>query len=73
MIGSHGVYAYGICMAGGIILCFAFLLFAMWKMKFNDEATDKILIIGIFGTAFLPQCFSSLFTTISTIPPRGSG
>ena len=51
-IGSQGVYAYGICMAAGIILCFLFLLFTMWKKKFNEEATDKILLIGVFGTAF---------------------
>lgn len=51
-IGSQGVYAYGICMAGGIVLCFAFLMFAMWKMKFNEDATDKILVIGVFGTGF---------------------
>ncbi len=47
-----GVYAYGICMAVGIVACFAFLLFTMWKKKFNEDATDKILLIGIFGTAF---------------------
>ncbi len=51
-IGNSGIYAYGICMAVGIIMCFLFLLFTMWKMKFNEEATDKILIIGIFGTGF---------------------
>lgn len=66
-IGTHGVYAYGICMAGGIILCFAFLFFTMWKMKFNDEATDKILIIGIFGTGFgifAAMLFQSLYNFI---------
>lgn len=46
------VYAYGICMAVGIIACFAFLMFTMWKMKFNEESTDKILLIGVFGTGF---------------------
>lgn len=49
---GHGVYAYGICMAVGIIACFAFLMFTMWKKKFNEEAIDKILIIGVFGTGF---------------------
>lgn len=45
-----GVYAYGICMAVGIIACFAFLMFTMWYKKFNEDATDKILLIGIVGT-----------------------
>lgn len=49
---GQGVYAYGICMAAGIIACFGFLLFTMWYKKFNDHATDKILIIGLFGTGF---------------------
>lgn len=49
---SMPVYAYGICMAAGLIFCFAFLLFTMWKMKFNEDASDKILIIGVLGTAF---------------------
>ncbi len=39
-------------MAVGLLACFGFLMFAMWKMKFNEEATDKILVIGIFGVAF---------------------
>lgn len=72
-IGSHGIYAYGICMAGGIILCFVFLLFAMWKKKFNDEATDKILIIGIFGTSFgifAAMLFQSLYNYIDN-PSQG--
>lgn len=51
-IGSLEVYLYGICMALGIIACFGFLMFTMWKKNFNDEATDKILLIGIFGTGF---------------------
>lgn len=51
-IGSVEIYAYGICMAAGIIACFVFLMIAMWKMKFNEEATDKILIIGVVGTGF---------------------
>lgn len=45
------VYAYGLCMAAGLIACFAFLLFTMWKKKFNEEATDKILILGVLGAA----------------------
>lgn len=51
-LGPFEVYAYGLCMAFGIIACFGFLLFAMWKMKFNEDATDKILLIGVFGTGF---------------------
>lgn len=49
---GQGVYAYGLCMAVGIIACFGFLLFTMWYKKFNDHAIDKILIIGLFGTGF---------------------
>lgn len=49
---GQGVYAYGICMAVGIILCFGFLLFTMWKKKFSDKSTNAVLIIGVFGTAF---------------------
>lgn len=49
---GQGVYAYGICMATGILACFGFLIFAMWYKKFNEDATDKILIIGLFGTGF---------------------
>lgn len=39
-------------MAVGLIACFGFLIFTMWKKKFNEEAADKILIIGVFGTGF---------------------
>ena len=46
------VYAYGLCMAVGILACFAFLMFTMWYKKFNEDATDKILLIGLFGTGF---------------------
>ncbi len=49
---GQGVYAYGICMAVGIIACFGFLLFTMWYKKFNDVSTNAVLIIGVFGTAF---------------------
>lgn len=51
-IGNQGVYAYGILYAVGIIACFAFLMFTMWKKKFNEDATDKILLIGVFATGF---------------------
>lgn len=49
---GKGVYAYGICMAVGIVLCFGFLLFTMWKKKFNETSTNAVIIVGIFGTAF---------------------
>ncbi len=49
---GKGVYAYGICMAVGIILCFGFLLFTMWYKKFNETSTNAVLVIGILGTAF---------------------
>ncbi|MDE6356782.1 MAG: prolipoprotein diacylglyceryl transferase [Clostridia bacterium] len=51
-IGSLEIYAYGICMAVGLLACFGFLLFTMWKKKFNEEASTKILVIGVFATAF---------------------
>lgn len=49
---GHGVYAYGICMAVGIIVCFGFLLLTMWLKKFNETSTNAVLVIGVFGTAF---------------------
>ena len=51
-VGAPGLYAYGLCMGLGIILCFVFLLVTMWKKKFNETASDVILLIGIFGTGF---------------------
>lgn len=67
-IGPLKVYPYGLCMAFGIIACFGFLMFTMWKKKFNEEATDKILIIGIFGTGFGIFCamlFQSVYNYIA--------
>ena len=49
---GKGVYAYGICMAVGIILCFGFLLFTMWYKKFNETSANAVLVIGVLGTAF---------------------
>lgn len=49
---APGIYPYGICMAGGIVLCFVFLLVTMWKKKFNEDSMDKIVVIGIAGTGF---------------------
>lgn len=67
------VYAYGICMAVGIIACFIFLMFAFTKCNFNDEAIDKILIIGVFATAFgifMAMVFQSVYDYIAN-PARG--
>lgn len=67
-IGSLHVQYYGICMAVGIILCFAFLYFEMKKQNYNDEAIDKILIIGIGATAFgvfMAMVFQSLYDYIA--------
>ena len=61
------VYAYGICMAVGIIACFIFLMWAFWYRNFNEEASDKILIIGILATAFgifMAMVFQSLYDYI---------
>lgn len=66
-IGSLPVYAYGICMAVGIIACFIFLMWAFWYKNFNEEATDKILIIGVLATAFgifMAMVFQSVYNYI---------
>ncbi|MCM1545839.1 MAG: prolipoprotein diacylglyceryl transferase [Clostridiales bacterium] len=66
-IGSLHVQYYGLCMALGIIACFAFLYFTMQKRNFNDEAIDKILIIGIGATAFgvfMAMVFQALYDYI---------
>lgn len=65
---GHGVYAYGLCMAAGIIACFVFLMFAFKKRNLNEEAIDKILFIGIFATAFgifMAMVFQSLYNYIN--------
>lgn len=67
-IGSLHVQYYGLCMAAGIILCFVFLYFTMQKFNFNDEAIDKILIIGICATAFgvfMAMVFQALYDYIA--------
>lgn len=51
-MGAPGIYPYGLCMGLGIIFCFIFLLLTMWKLKFNEAASDMIIIIGVFGTGF---------------------
>lgn len=72
-IGEQGVYAYGVCMGAGIVLCFLFLLFTMWKKKFNEAASDTILIIGVFGTGFgifAATLFQSVYNYIAD-PAKG--
>ena len=49
---GHGVYAYGICIAVGIIACFAFLMFTMKIKKFSEASADAIVLIGIVATGF---------------------
>lgn len=64
---SFGVYFYGLFMALGIIACFAFLVFAFKKRNFNDEAIDKVLIIGFGATAFgifMAMLFQSVYDFI---------
>ncbi len=49
---GQGIYAYGVCMAVGILACFAFTMLVMWKRGFNEEASDKLIFMGVFGTGF---------------------
>lgn len=66
--GASGLYPYGLCMGIGIVLCFAFLLFTMWKKKFNEASSDTILIIGVFGTGFgifAAMLFQSVYNYIA--------
>lgn len=72
-IGNFRIYPYGLCMAVGILACFVFLMFTMWKKKFNEDATDKILFIGMFGTGFgvfSAMLFQSTYNYIAN-PARG--
>ena len=62
------VYAYGLCMAIGILACFAFLMFTMWYKKFNDKSSTAVLLIGVFGTGFGIFCamlFQSVYNYIA--------
>ncbi len=64
---GRGVYLYGICMAVGIIACFAFIYLTMKKRKFNEASSDMILFIGVFGTGFgilAAALFQSLYNYI---------
>lgn len=67
-IGSLHVQYYGLCMAAGIIACFVFLYLTMQKFNYNDEAIDKMLIIGICATAFgvfMAMVFQALYDYIA--------
>lgn len=64
---EFGIYFYGLFMAVGIIACFVFLMLAFSKRNFNEEAIDKILLIGVFATAFgifMAMVFQSLYDFI---------
>ena len=66
-LGVLHFYPYGLCMAVGIIACFVFLYLTFVKYNFNDEAIDKILLIGIFATAFgvfMSMIFQALYDYI---------
>lgn len=68
-IGSVEIYAYGLCMAIGIICCFAFLMWAFWYKNFNEECTDKMLLLGIVATAIgilFAMLFQSVYNYIET-------
>lgn len=60
-------------MAVGIILCFVFLYFTMQKFNYNDEAIDKLLIVGICATGFgvfMAMVFQALYNYIAN-PSKG--
>ena len=66
---GRGVYLYGICMAVGIIACFAFLMITMKIKKFSEASSDAVLLIGIFGTGFglfAAMIFQGIYHLIDT-------
>lgn len=68
-IGNVSVYAYGLCMAVGIILCFVFLLWTFSYKNFNEECTDKMLLLGVVATGIgilFAMLFQSLYNYIDT-------
>lgn len=68
-IGSLGIYPYGLCMAIGIVACFIFLWFTMRYKKFNEDAIDAILVVGIVGTGLgivSAMLFQSVYNYIAT-------
>jgi len=63
---------YGICMAAGLLCCFLFLYFTFRKLKFNDSASDLILVVGVFATAlglFFAVLFQSVYDFIANPDP----
>ncbi len=60
---GRGVYLYGICVAVGIIACFALLMFTMSRLKFNDYSSNVIVIVGLLSTG-LGFLFSLLFQAL---------
>ncbi len=74
-IGDVSVYAYGVCMAAGIVLCFVFLLWAFSFKNFNEESTDKMLLIGLVATGIgilFAMLFQSVYNYIAE-PEKGFG
>ena len=66
---GQGIYAYGICMAVGIIACFAFLMVTMKIKNFNETSSDAVLLIGVFGTGFglfSAMLFQGVYNAIKT-------
>ncbi len=49
---GNEVYAYGVCMALGIIACFVLLYVLFARNNMNEDAIESILFIGFFATAF---------------------
>lgn len=67
LFGDIYIYPYGICMACGVLACFAFLYLTMLKKNFNDEAIYKILFIGVFATlfgVFMAMIFQGIYDVI---------
>lgn len=68
-VGNLHVYAYGLCMAVGIILCFVFLLWVFSYKNFNEECTDKMIFLGLVATAIgilFAMLFQSVYNYIDT-------
>lgn len=62
-IGDLEIYAYGVCMAVGIIVCFVFLLWTFWYKNFNEECVDKMIFLGVIATG-IGIVFAMLFQSV---------
>ena len=62
-IGDLEIYAYGVCMAVGIIACFVFLLWTFWYKNFNEECVDKMIFLGVIATG-IGIVFAMLFQSV---------